>query len=208
MRWLHQWLRKPIRSSLGVSLIKAMCLDDTGWSKTPGTHLQLWSCLYPYSSHMNQSWEFDYLGDTWCLGETYVRCNVYLVRNAYATGMCLDDWMNSSGQSPAVIYTCNRYDPAQQIEVENLGSLVDNTPFNELSHYRFSNCLDNSNDRSQVVSSGVTRFELVGGGRRLAPGWFVGSPPLCLWLSGVACVRCRPSAMDGRRKWGAHGWGR
>lgn len=126
---------------------QGMCLDDTGWSKTPGTHLQLWSCLYPYSSHMNQSWEFDYLGDTWCLGETYVRCNVYLVRNAYATGMCLDDWMNSSGQSPAVIYTCNRYDPAQQIEVENLGSLVDNTPFNELSHYRFSNCLDNSNDR-------------------------------------------------------------
>jgi hypothetical protein len=28
------------------------CLDDTGWSTTPGTQLQIWSC----SGNANQSW--------------------------------------------------------------------------------------------------------------------------------------------------------
>jgi hypothetical protein len=28
------------------------CLDDTGWSTTPGTQLQIWSC----SGSANQAW--------------------------------------------------------------------------------------------------------------------------------------------------------
>ena len=42
------------------------CLDDTNWSQTVGQHLQLWDCLLPRASHLNQDWTLSKLWETQC----------------------------------------------------------------------------------------------------------------------------------------------
>ena len=87
------------------------CIDDTGWSRSQGTRLQLYSCL----GNSNQHWY-----------ENITPCNYWagddeycaMIQNAYS-GFCLDVQGNSSRWgTPAIQWGCNPADKAQLFKIE------------------------------------------------------------------------------------------
>lgn len=121
------------------------CLDDTGWSKTAGQVQQIYPCLYPTSSHMNQEWGLIHVGTDLCHNNPFSRCDIYLLQNAYS-GQCLDDWANTNGYQTARQWGCNLGDPAERFQMNVLwnGEI-------EWWHYGFSNCLDNWNNTGTTI---------------------------------------------------------
>ena len=47
----QQWTEEPAGAGYTVHA-DGKCLDDTGWSTTPGTQVQIWDC----TGGANQSW--------------------------------------------------------------------------------------------------------------------------------------------------------
>lgn len=86
-------------SGLGIARIGTnLCLDDTGWSKSPGTQMQLWPC----TGGSNQDW---YPVSTPWGGQLY--------KNAYS-GLCLDLSQDSQNNfTPAIQWPCDTWDNAQ-----------------------------------------------------------------------------------------------
>src|SRR4051812_6698813 len=87
-----------------VNVNTGRCLDDTGWSRSPGQQLQIWGCL---GTNSNQGWTMTSLGYS-----HYPDVSVWMYRNNYS-GLCLDVRGNSYGQAPAIQWYCNSNDPAE-----------------------------------------------------------------------------------------------
>jgi Ricin-type beta-trefoil lectin domain-like len=80
------------------------CLDDTNWSRSPGTRLQLWAC----TGGSNQLWDQVSAGSDWG-GATYIYKNVY-------SGLCVDVLGDSSTPgTSAVQWYCNANDKAEKM---------------------------------------------------------------------------------------------
>lgn len=112
------------------------CLDDTGWSRSAGTHLQIWDC----TGGSNQQWNQLSLGN-----------NNYLFQNRYS-GLCLDKRGNSNANfTPAIQYPCNANDAAQVMDLVIpgwAGILPGHNPYSEgvpINAY-YGNCLDDPYD--------------------------------------------------------------
>jgi hypothetical protein len=76
------------------------CLDDTAFSKSWGTQMQVWSC----SGGSNQAWNGNYIN---------YNNSTELLKNAYS-GLCLDVYQDSSQNGAAAVqWPCNPNDPAQ-----------------------------------------------------------------------------------------------
>jgi hypothetical protein len=88
----------PSNGRLVNTVLNNMCLDDTGWSTTPGTQLEVWLCgggADGTQQQANQTWTVTLQGSG------------FVIKNNYS-GLCLDDYHSGTGAGNVIDqWTCN-----------------------------------------------------------------------------------------------------